>query len=197
MITHHTFLHNKVSIFPQHNNIKIKIHIKSRSQQTKLVLNVDFEGEGTCPAGLFPPAVHTQWRLLGAGWRQQVHPWLWQLLGQTSALVPGLIVCPVCTQGALSSSPCATMQGARAESSALWKVTRGRRSHGSFWPGQFIAPLHSWSHQHKSEQWARAGAEIPVKEEAAPHQDLVATPVAFGIVASVTFAACPASWGDC
>lgn len=43
MITHHTFLHNKVSIFPQHNNIKIKIHRKSCSQQTKLVLNADFQ----------------------------------------------------------------------------------------------------------------------------------------------------------
>lgn len=43
MITHHTFLHNTVSIFPQHSNIKTKIHTKSCSQQTKLGLNVDFE----------------------------------------------------------------------------------------------------------------------------------------------------------
>lgn len=93
MITHHTFLHNKVSIFPQHNNIKIKIHIKSHSQQTKLVLNVDFEGEGTCPAGPFPPELHTQWRLLelGAGWSSRLtRGWaapaeglMAQLLGQT------------------------------------------------------------------------------------------------------------------
>lgn len=91
MITHHTFLHNKVSIFPQHNNIKIKIHIKSHSQQTKLVLNVDFEGEGTCPAGPFPPELHTQWRLLelGAGWGQQAHPWLWQL--QQKGSLPQLL----------------------------------------------------------------------------------------------------------
>lgn len=39
----HIFLNNTVSISPQHNNIKTKVHIKSFSQQTKLVLNVDFE----------------------------------------------------------------------------------------------------------------------------------------------------------
>lgn len=95
-----------------------------------------------------------------------------QLLGRHC---PG----PMAHSGSSGLTPCATTQGARAESSALWKVTQGRKSHGSFWPDQFIAPLHSWSHQHRSEQWARAGAEIPVKEEAAPHQDLVAKPVAF------------------
>lgn len=39
----HILLNNTVSISPQQNSIKTKVHIKSFSQQTKLVLNVDFE----------------------------------------------------------------------------------------------------------------------------------------------------------
>lgn len=117
MITHHTFLHNKVSIFPQHNNIKIKIHIKSCSQQTKLVLNVDFEGEGTCQLAPF----HLRCTHRGGSWCRvkaagsamavEFQQKCSLSLGHTSALAPWLIACPVRTQGALSSSPCATSQG--------------------------------------------------------------------------------------
>lgn len=47
------FLNNTVAISPQHKNIKTKVHRESFSQQTKLVLKVDFEW-GRPPVQLAP-----------------------------------------------------------------------------------------------------------------------------------------------
>lgn len=117
--------------------------------------------EGTCPGGPFAPEVTQSagcwsWVLcegsrltnLCCGSSSRV-PSSW---GRHLSLSYGLVSAWLWAQGALSSSLCAAAQWARSESSALWRVTQGRKSHGSFWPGQFIAPLHSWSHQHQSEQ---------------------------------------------
>lgn len=209
MITHHTFLHNKVSIFPQHNNIKIKIHIKSRSQQTKLVLNVDFEwGKALvqlAPFHLRPTHSAGCWGR-GAVWRQRAHTsLLWQfqqkcslpqLLGQTSVLVLCLIVCLAVDWG---SSELISHHSNHPESKVR-ELSSVRRNSGKKKPWQFL----TWS------VYCTTTQLVTPTQGWAGGRSRSWNPCEWGGRSSwwfgchngcfwhcVTFAACPASWGDC
>lgn len=158
--------------------------------------------EGTCPAGPFPPEVPTQCRLLEPGCRvkaagspgccgsssRSAHcPSSWH----TSGLVPWLILCSAVHSGSSQLISLCSHPVSEVRELSSVQSNSGKKKPQQFLTWSFIAPLHSWKHQHQSEQRARAGAEIHVHGEAAPQQDLVAKSVAFDIVASATFAACP------
>lgn len=205
MITHHTFLHNKVSIFPQHNNIKIKIHIKSRSQQTKLVLNVDFEW-GKALVQLAP--FHLRCPRRGGCWSwvqgegspvavaAPAEVLIAPVLGQTSALPHGSLS----AQCALRSSELISLchhPGSKGRELSSVRSNSGKKKPWQFWTWsvyctttQLVTPTQEWA-VGQSRSWN------PREGGGSSHQDLVAKTVPFDIVASVTFAGCPASWGDC